>query len=102
MIMVLVHSTLIEIATSVLKLFVGQGSVTDGRTKRRIHPSPFSEFAKKKTVVKNPLLCLFRHVLTNIQLNFKTSEINEINSLGFEATEHLRNRMRKENCRQRL
>ena len=48
MIMVLVHSTLIEIATSVLKLFVGQGSVTDGRTKRRIHPSPFSEFAKKK------------------------------------------------------
>ena len=77
--MVLVHSTLIEIATSVLKLFVGQGSVMDGRTKRRIHPSPLTSLLKK-TVVKNPLLCLFHHILTNIQLNFKTSEINEIKS----------------------
>ena len=36
-----------------------------------------SEFAKK-TVVKNPILCLFHHVLTTIQLIFKNREIKNI------------------------
>jgi len=35
-------------------------------------------------------LCLFHNVLTTIQLNLK--------SLWFEATDHLRIRMRTENC----
>jgi len=52
---------------------------------------------------KNPHICSFHDVLT-IQLNFKNSEIkikwlrlqldSNPHSLGFEATEHLHNRMR--------
>jgi len=30
-------------AIVVFKLFAGQGSVTDGRTKRRLYASPFGE-----------------------------------------------------------
>ena len=42
--------------------------------------------------------------LTTTRLNFKNSLQWDSNpqTLGFEATEHLRNRMRKENCRTRL
>ena len=53
--------------------------------------------------------CVVHHVLITIQLNFKNWEITKIKSyaangfrtrnVSFEATEHLRNRMRKENCR---
>ena len=49
--------------------------------------------------------CLFLHILTTFQLNSKHNETqwdSNSHSLVFEATEHLRNRMRKENCRKRL
>ena len=56
-------------------------------------------------------LAMFYFIM--FQLNFKNSEINKIKSyasswdsnpqsLEFEATEHLRNRMRNENCQKRL
>jgi len=50
-------------------------------------------------------------VLTTIQLNLINSDLEKKlrlqwdsnrQSLGFEAAEHLCNRMRKENCRKRL
>ena len=34
-------------ATVVLKLFAGQATVTDGRTKRRLYASPFGEHKNK-------------------------------------------------------
>ena len=56
-----------------------------------------------KIKLKCGQLFLFYHVLKTFQLIFKNKEKNvfrfEPQSLGFEATEHLRNRMRKENCR---
>ena len=65
----------------------------------------------KENVVKKTFLSLFHHVITTIQLNFINSEIKRITRYAssgtqtyceFEATEYLRNRMRKEKCRERL
>ena len=73
-----------------------------------------SELCKlfQQTVVTNPKLCLFHHVLLNNQLIKKKEKlINKKSSLRwdsnpqclcFEATKHLCNKMSKENFRKRL
>ena len=72
-----------------------------------------SEFAICLTNSGQKSLTMFMlPVSTTFQLNFKYREIRKYKlrlrwnsnrqSLGVETTEHLRSRMRKENCRKRL
>ena len=76
-------------------------------------PSVNLKKAKTNNIYTILHVCLFHHGLTTVQLIFKNREIKKIKklslrwdsstqSLGFDTTDHLRNRMQKENCRKRL